>query len=344
MNSSVKKIAYIVDGGIDIGLGHVYQSIAFAKLLKEMADIRFLTKSDITVVNKIKAEGFITYKLASDLEILNYLEKSPPNIVIFDKIDVSSQLAKEIKKSGALKLVIFTNLTDANRYADVAITADVSRHYKNIQYIDKETNTLYFYGPKYWILREEFYEYKKMNKTTPTIINNILVTFGGSDPSNLTTSVMKELLKLTNYSRIDVILGACFQHFGLLNHVLEEYKKNNNNICVHKDVTNVAELMFKADLVITSPGLSAFEALCIGTPVLVMPQDLLQKEEFQGRFRLIDKENINDELLDVILNRSFTYPNHEDIVNMHIGEGKADILRAVIGNGIPEFHYKDEWK
>ncbi len=330
MGSEVKKIVFVVDGGFKIGLGHVYQSITLAQELTSAAEICFLTKSDLTVVNKIKDAGFVTHKLASDFEILGFLQHDPPNIVIFDKIDVSAKLAKEIKRNKEIKLVIFTNLTNANRYADVAITADIGKHYKNIQFMDSETNTLYFYGPKYWILREEFYDYNKMNKAMPTNVDNILVAFGGSDSSNLTTLAIKELMKMPHHSKIDVILGASFRHFESLNRVLEEYKANNKIICVHKDVTNVAELMFKADLVIASPGLSAFEALCVGTPILVIPQDLLQREEFQGRIMLIDKEDIAG-LMDKIVNMSFTYPDQENIVNMHIGEGKAEIIKAVLG-------------
>jgi spore coat polysaccharide biosynthesis predicted glycosyltransferase SpsG len=149
----------------------------------------------------------------------------------------------------------------------------------------------------------------------------------------LTTLVIKELLKLPHHSKIDVILGACFRHFEPLNRVLEEYKANNKIICVHKDVANVAELMFKADLVIASPGLSAFEALCVRTPILVIPQDLLQREEFQGRIMLIDKENIAS-LLVQIENMSFTYPNQEDIINMHIGEGTEEIVKAILEDDI----------
>jgi spore coat polysaccharide biosynthesis predicted glycosyltransferase SpsG len=46
----------------------------------------------------------------------------------------------------------------------------------------------------------------------------------------------------------------------------------------YNNAETVAELMYSADLVIASPGLSTFEALCVGIPVIVMPHDDLQKE------------------------------------------------------------------
>ncbi|MEN6349896.1 MAG: glycosyltransferase [Syntrophomonas sp.] len=325
----MKKIVFIVDGGAALGLGHVYQTITFAKLLKHKGEICFLTKSGETVVNKIRDAGFITHKLASDYEILDYLHKNLPNVVIIDNVDVSVELARDIKKDGNIRLVIFTNLTSANRFADVAVTADISCHFNNIRFMNNDTNTLYFYGPKYWILREEFHEFHNKNKAMPESINNILVIFGGSDPSNLTTLVIKELLNLPDYTKIDVILGASFTHFDSLNQVLQEYEAKKKNINIHKNISNVAELMFNADLVIASPGISAFEALLVGTPIILFPQDFLQRETYKSFIKIIAPEDVAG-LLSVIANRSFTYPNQEEIIEMHIGEGTEEIIKAIL--------------
>ncbi|MEN6461787.1 MAG: UDP-2,4-diacetamido-2,4,6-trideoxy-beta-L-altropyranose hydrolase, partial [Syntrophomonas sp.] len=321
----------VVDGGMKIGLGHVYQSITFAKILMNMAEIIFLTKSDKTVVNKIQDAGFLTLQVSNDSEILRFLEENKPDIVIIDKIDVAETLANEIKKDDKIKLVIFTNLTNANRYADVAVTADIGSNFKNIRYKDSQTNTQYFYGPKYWILRKEFHEQHKKNKALPKTVDRILVIFGGSDPSNLTTLVVKELLNLPKYIKIDVILGASFGNHDSLNQVLMEYEVTNRDIHIHKDVAYVAELMYKADLVIASPGLSAFEALYVGTPIIIVPQDLLQKETYQGFFKVIDQEKITN-LMDYIVNRNFTYPNQEDIINMNIAGGTEELIQEIIGD------------
>lgn len=315
-----------------MGLGHVYQSITFAKMLLDSAEISFLTKSDATVVNKISEAGFKTLKLSSDTEILNHLKKNKPDIVIIDKIDVSERLAKDIKDYSKIILVIFTNITDANRYADIAVTADIGSNFKNIHYVDDETKTIYYYGPKYWIIRKEFHEFHKRKKAMPKTINNILLIFGGSDPSNLTTLAAKELLKTTKYSRIDVILGASFGHIESLNQVLKEYEAINKKINIYRNITNVAELMYEADVVIASPGLSAFEALYVGTPILVIPQDLLQKVTYQGYFKVIDKDEIATGMLDCIENMDLTYPNQKEILEMDIAGGTEELIKVIIGD------------
>lgn len=331
MGNKIMIIFFIVDGGFNVGLGHVYQSITFAQMLTEVAEICFLTKSDMTVVKKINDAGFQVFKFFNDSEILGFLTEKKPNIVIFDKIDVSETFAKDIKMLDKIKLVIFTNMTNANRHADIAVTADIGSNFKNICFTDDETKTTYCYGPKYWILRKQFHEFHNRKKPIPKIVDNILVIFGGSDPANLTTLVVRQLLNLQRHTTIDVILGASFGHVDSFNQALNEYRVANKTINIHRDVANVAQLMHKADVVIVSPGLSAFEALFVGTPILVMPQDLLQKETYQGVFKVIDRDEIA-KLLDSIANMDFTYPDQEQIIDMDIAGGTKELIKLIIGD------------
>ncbi|MDD3167989.1 MAG: glycosyltransferase [Eubacteriales bacterium] len=323
------KITFIVDGGNKAGLGNVYQSISFASLLTGLAKITFLTKSDTAIVNKIQNAGFHVFKLADDTEIRNFLMKNTPDIVIIDKIDASERLAQEIQLLGIRKLVIFSNLTNANKHADIAVTAGIGSNFENIHYIDHETGTLYYYGPAYWIFRKEFHEYRSKKKERAKTVNNILIMFGGSDPANMTTVAVKELLKQQINYTIDVILGAGFGHSASLDEVLAVGIKNNN-ISIQRDVSNVAELMYKADLVITSPGLSTFEALYVGTPVVLMPQNTLQKETYQDFFKMIDPEEA-DTLLETIANQDFTYPDQKHIIRMDIGGGTEELIKVILG-------------
>ena len=330
MQGRVKKIFFIVDGGVEIGLGHVYQSIAFAKLIENEVDICFLTKSGDVVTEKIRVAGYIVHTMKDDTEILRFIIDNIPDIVIFDKIDVSEELAKSIKGLGEVRLVIFTNITNANRYADIAITAGIGSDLKNISFKNRDTGTLYLYGPKYWILREEFHEYSMKSKVIPEKIKSILITFGGSDPSNLTTLVTDELIKFDQSIKINILLGANFMHFDSLNKVLFENRDNIQNIKICRDVNNVAEFMFSSDLVITSPGLSAFEALYVGTPIILVPQNSFQKCAYEGLMCLIDNEEVH-KLIEAIIDMNFTYPHQESIIDMNIGKGTEELISLILG-------------
>lgn len=323
------KIAFITDGGLEMGMGHVQQSITLAEELKDRAEIFFLTKSDEAVVNQIEDAGFITFKLNNDNEMLNLVQEIRPSTVIIDKIDVDEDFARRLKDSLKVKLAIFTNLTPANKFADIAVTADIGSQFRNIKFLDEKTNTLYFYGPKYWVLRNEFCKFKKKVKKLRNKVEKIVLIFGGSDVSNLTSTVANELLSLNDDFKIDIILGAHFEHLDMLDQVLAQYPSKKENVNVYKNIKNVAELMYKADLVIACPGLSAFEALCVGTPVIVMPHDSLQKETYQGFMRVLDKDEVS-KLGDMITNADFTYSHEEHIRRMEIGEGKSELIEEIL--------------
>jgi spore coat polysaccharide biosynthesis predicted glycosyltransferase SpsG len=324
-------IAFITDGGLKLGMGHVQQSLTFAKTLRQKAAISFLTKSDDPIVQMIRQAGFDVVQLASDGEILDRLQASNPDIVIFDKLDVDEGLARDIKASLPAVLVIFTNLTEANRHADIAVTADIGSRFENISYVDGETGTTFYYGPKYWILRPEFYEYRKRGKLRPREIAAVLLMFGGSDPLNLTSVALDTLLGSPIPERIDVILGAQFGHDDDVRAVLDRHPGRRDAVKVHRNIRNVADLMYAADLVVASPGLGAFEALCVGTPVVVMPQDDLQRDTYLGFMKMLEKKDVKN-LPAMIARAEFTSPDEPHIARMEIGDGVGELVEVILGS------------
>lgn len=323
------SIYMIVDGGLKMGMGHVQQSLSLARKLAAESEITFLTKSDEGVSIKIQENGFPSIRMKDDVEIFERLQNSDPDVVLFDKIDVSEALVRDIRQSLRSGVVIFTNLTAANKYAHMAVTADIGSGFKNIRYVDESSGTLSFFGPKFWVLRPEFYEYKKIGKYRNLEAKKILLIFGGSDPSNLTTAALKQLLAVKRNFDIDVILGS---HYGFdveLQQIIDAPEHAGGNVTVRRNVANVAELMFNADLVLASPGLSAFEALCVGTPVIVVPHDSLQRDTYAGYMRMLERCDLQ-KLVEMIDKCEFTLPGDELICRMEIGEGiqelKAEIL------------------
>lgn len=323
------KVCFITDGGMHLGLGHVQQSITLAREFASEADIFFLTKSDETVITKISENGFETTWHKNDADILSYLRVKNPDIVIFDKLDVAEELARDIKQTLCARLVIFTNLTGANKYADVAVTADIGSRFENVRFADEKTGTLYFYGPKYWVLRPEFYEYQRRGKAQVGKPNRVLLMFGGSDPANLTSVTLDQLLLLKRPFKIEVVLGSHYGHDDDMLRVIQRHGGMSANVTLYRNIPNVAELMYGADIVLASPGLSAFEALRVGTPVIVVPHDTLQRDTYQGFMRMLERDELW-KLGGMLEDGDFTYPDDERIVRMEIGEGVQELKEAIM--------------
>lgn len=327
------KIAIITDGNNTLGMGHVYQSITLAGELSKKTDsqskIFFITKSDHIVIDKLSETGFDVYQYPDDDVILNALVSELPDRIIFDKLDVSPLLARQIKAKIGCKLVIFTNLTTANQYADITVLADIGSNFKNIREIDALSGAVHYFGPKYWMLRPEFFIYTNKKKKPLSRVRNIMLIFGGSDHSNLTSKVLNVLLRMNSSFDILVVVGAAFKHHEELNVVKEQNQNTESKVHIVYNIKDVAEAMHRMDVVFASPGLSFFEALAVGTPVVGFHQDELQRDVYKGYLTTLDKSDLF-KLSSIIEDKAFIFPDDPLVASMKIGQGKDEIIHAIL--------------
>ncbi|HIP25013.1 MAG TPA: UDP-2,4-diacetamido-2,4,6-trideoxy-beta-L-altropyranose hydrolase [Archaeoglobus profundus] len=334
------KILFITDGGLKDGMGHIYETIALAKELYDKADIYFLTRSEKTVIEKIKNNGFRVIKINNIKELINQLRIMNPNVVIIDLPLLDENLIRDIRQNlnTKTKLVVFGNVLanlprNIGEYCDVVVNFNLgSGSFESKSFIDKDKATLYLQGPRYFVLRDEFYRYKKIYNTSGKP-KRILLMFGGSDPSNLTLKVLDKLLSLDYNFDIDVVLGPCFRYYHKLNRVLERHQEKKRNVKIYFDVNNIAELMYNADLVITSPGLSMFEALCIGVPTIAICQNDLQRNAYRD-FEFVYNIDCIDNIEKIIFKIYNSLPNiMKNIEKLEIGKGKKEIIDTILSLG-----------
>ena len=327
-DDTIKTIntAFLTEGSSEMGMGHVYRSITFARALLANLGVKayFLTKSGGNVIKLIEDENFPTIKLKEDDEIVYHLKKLDINLIVIDNLDFKEEILKQIKDTVNANVVMVDNLTPKNDgYADIVMSL-VRSNFSNKNIYNKNIETMYFCGPKYLILRDEFDIFKNKKDLKPKI-EDILLIFGGSDPSNHTTTVLK---KLSDDVRVNIVLGPEFKHFNDLDKILK--KKPSDNVVIHKEPGNVAELMYNADLVITSPGLSMFEAVYVGSPVLVISQNALQNRyysplNYEYLIKKSDIANLEEYMQDL---SSLTKRN--EVIGyfngLEVGQGKVEII------------------
>jgi spore coat polysaccharide biosynthesis predicted glycosyltransferase SpsG len=328
------KIAIITDGDNTIGMGHVYQSVTLAGELSKHIDDRskifFLTKSDRIVTDLLSESGFDVYQYPDDNSILNALTSEEPDRIIFDKLDVAPVFARQIKETIGGKLIIFTNLTTANQYADITVLADIGSNFKNVCEKDAISGAIHFYGPKYWMLRPEFFVYGKRKKNPLSNVRNIMLIFGGADQSNLTSLVLNELLSMVGSTfEIMSVVGAAFKNHEELKAVIEQNRITQSKCQIVHNLKDVAEAMHRSDVVFASPGLSFFEALAVGTPVVGFHQNELQRDVYKGYLTTLDKSELF-RLSSIIENKSFIFPDDPFVVSMEIGKGKDEVIQEIL--------------
>jgi spore coat polysaccharide biosynthesis predicted glycosyltransferase SpsG len=261
--------------------------------------------------------------------MLDFLASIDFNIIVLDRLELDETFVKQIKENVKSKIIIFGNTSAANKYADVVVNAVVGSNFKNRKFVDETTNTLYLYGPKYLVLRKEFYDIRKRRKIFHKHIKKIVLIFGGSDSSNLTSKVLDKLLSYGEDWEINVLLGAAFNHFDALNGVIMQYQGGKEKVSIYKDARSVAKFMCAADLVMTSPGLSMFETFCVNVPAILICQNSYQKTQFSDFVNVYD-ESILDKLKEVISDTDILKKNLRIAKNLMVGEGKKEIIDLIL--------------
>lgn len=323
------KIAIITDGNNTLGMGHVYQSLTLAerlsKRLANQATIRFLTKSHDTVVDLLGKTGHVVSRHDRDDSIFDSLRKQDFDRIIIDKLDVDPDFARQISEKLKAKLIILTNLTDANKHARLTVMAGMGSDFKNLR-VETPNGQVQLWGPKYWLIRPEFFNRKL--KTTQTI-NKVMLMFGGADPANLSSSVLEAILDMNAGIHLTVVLGPAFSHRKDLDAVLGRNACAVGLVEVLTNLEQVAERMSDNDLIFVSPGLSFFEALLVGTPVVCFHQNDFQRKAWAGHIQTYDKSDVF--LVNhLIEHRQFIFPTSPAIEAMEVGSGINEMITEIL--------------
>lgn len=122
-------------------------------------------------------------------------------------------------------------------------------------------------GPAYSLLRQEFRRASGRARSRDGTILRVLVSFGGSDPCNLTAAAVQALEDAAfSTLHIDVVAGAS-------NPRKEEVKElcaAVGHVEFHEHTERMAELMVRADLGIGSAGSTSWERCYLGLPSIVI--------------------------------------------------------------------------
>ncbi|WP_214828565.1 glycosyltransferase [Exiguobacterium sp. s26] len=254
-----KRIVFRVDGFKERGMGHIYHCLTLAYYLTGHEVMFVLNEKHFEGVVKIK-NSFMPYTLInSDEEFFVFLDNWNADIIVNDCLDTEKVYIKKLKQL-AEKVITIEDLGEGAKYADSVINA----LYNNTVKAPNE-----YYGERYVCLRDEFLinTPKEFSKE----IKNVLVMFGGTDPSNLTEKIYtwaKSHNNLGGEINFIFITGKGYNSNEHNVHTIE-----NKNIFVLNDVKRVSDYMKNADIAFTSQGRTVFELASLGVPSIVLAQN-----------------------------------------------------------------------
>jgi len=253
------KIFIRTDAAPRLGMGHVYRAAAIATELARH-DITIFTEHSLPLGKEFF--DHLPYKntsIGSEEEFVAEVAKGQPDIVILDVLDTNATLLYAIR--GAAPGVKITTFEDTGTGATVADVV-VSEFIPTLTEADKTLS-----GIDNSILAPAF-ELGSTAKPFNVEVENVLILFGGTDPSGLAQKSLQSLSRLGYSKQVTVVrgLGAPPLDTTGLNLAID--------IVHHVDY--MPGIMKRADFAFTSIGRTIIELIQMGVPSIAMAQN--QKE------------------------------------------------------------------
>ncbi|MEH2219447.1 MAG: UDP-2,4-diacetamido-2,4,6-trideoxy-beta-L-altropyranose hydrolase [Nostoc sp.] len=288
------KLFIRADASTQIGTGHVMRCLALAQAWKDVGGRAIFVMATKTpaLETQLKSEGMEVIHLSLNpgsmedaKETAGLAHQFGVNWVVVDGYHFGARYQEIIKNVG-LKLLFIDDYGHAEYYyADVVLNQDIYAH-ENL-YWQREPYTQLLLGINYALLRREFYQYKREQKTHPLTAKKLLVTLGGSDINNVTLKVI-HALKLLELSNLEVlvVVGGSNPHYEKLKLASQDLQFP---IYFHKNVQNMPDLMASSDIAISASGSTIWELAFMGLPslILILADNQASNAKKLGEMRLI---------------------------------------------------------
>lgn len=291
-------IVFRADASRLIGSGHVMRCLTLAQRLRKEQNAKvifIMRKLSGNLIGVVRKQGFAVlvlppadeeYKLddyglwltvpmevdaQQTIEVLqHYLQEHGCDVadrLIVDSYALDEQWEQALRPY-CREIMVIDDL--ANRRHDCDILLDQNFYLnKDVRYVGLvPEHCKMLLGPEHALLREEFYDVKKHLRKRDGTIKNILVFYGGSDLTNETEKAIKALVQLYDEGynfTADIITGVSNSRREKIKKLCSKY----HFLHYYCQVSNMAEFMNKADLMLGAGGSTTWERLYMELPALV---------------------------------------------------------------------------
>ncbi len=252
------------DAGPTIGIGHLMRCLALAQAWD--GPVRFLTACDQpTLLDRIAEEGFALELLpASHPDPADWpataaaLSATPGVCVVLDGYHLDTDYQRRVRQTGHPLLVIDDMVHLAGYEADLLLNQNL--HARPEMYADL-TDAQLLLGSRHVLLRQAFFSARTQRQIPPRA-RNLLVTLGGSDPSNQTAKVIAAVGMIDDPGlAVTLVIGASNPH---------DYNPDDPRISLLRATDQMPALMAAADLVVSAAGSTCWEIAYMGLPAILL--------------------------------------------------------------------------
>ena len=305
------------DASVAIGTGHVMRCLALAQAWEDAGGrcIFVMAESTPAIGERISAEGFEILTIDSEVgtgtdaqSVKKLARDADAAWVVVDGYRFGAEY-QDLIKDGDLNLLFIDDNGHARHYAaDLVLNQNI--HASSTLYPHCASNTELLLGPRYALLRREFAAWTSSKREIAAVGRKVLVTMGGSDPENVTETVIHALREVAiNGLTVKVVVGGSSPHIESIKRVTSQ---QTSRFELLSSTNCMPELMAWADLAVSAAGSTCWEICLLGLPAIVIPVAENQRAaavrlDAIGGARLADTESIVDSLTENVTDLLSSY-------------------------------------
>jgi UDP-2,4-diacetamido-2,4,6-trideoxy-beta-L-altropyranose hydrolase len=266
-------ILFRADATVTFGTGHVMRCLALAQVWQEGGgEAAFImAQSTPSIRERLRSERINVIEIegepggAEDLrQTLNAVRLHNAEWIVVDGYNFHTSYLIELRTLRPLLLIDDNGEID---FYSTDLVLNQNPHARTEMYAKRAPHTRMLLGSQYALLRSEFTAYRSWIRDVALRGKRILLTIGGSDPTDLTPRLLSLLSELpVPELQIRVVVGGSATN---LDAVAKIVAKSPDRIEVLSNVSNMAELMAWADLAVAGAGTTCWEMCLLGLPAIV---------------------------------------------------------------------------
>lgn len=253
---STPTVAFRVIGNATYGLGHAFRALTLADRLASKP--LFITDSTSDLAHDlIASRHHEVVQCNSTDDLVKLLDKYEIDILVNDILDTTKEEIDQLISPTRL-IVNFEDMGTGSAVADLTINA----LYEHANPLPNQR-----YGWPWVCLREEFL----YGNTESHDGLSVLATFGGTDPRNLSSEVIRALAGTD--INLTMILGPGNPREQSITELCAEFESSFTSLTILSSVKRMSDYMRAADFAITSNGRTVYELAACGTPMITISQN-----------------------------------------------------------------------
>ena len=356
------RLAIRTDGSSIIGTGHVMRCLTLADALQEEGvECKFVCrKLEGNQIDYIRSFGYEVHALpelrlsasfGSDLAHAHWLgvdwqtdAKQTRRALGNKKLDwlVVDHYALDYQWESTLRplykrIMVIDDLADRQHHCDLLLDQNYGSSAERYSGL-VPANCWHCHGPEYALLNPVYGELHQELVVSDKRVHRVLIYFGGgADQTNLTGMALQafQLPELLNI-QLDIVISMNYAH----QKSLEEAVAHRSNVTIHHQLSDLSDLITKADLAIGAGGATTWERCCLGLPSLVVsiaenqrPASIALSNEkiidYLGHVGEVTLETIRGKVLEYRRKSDSLLYLSEKGVNLVDGKGVKKILQAL---------------